>query len=364
MFRCNRRRDCSLPGIRPTVCRTMEAGRARVPALPVPVLLLLILLVRSMLPRPAVGAEAYEDVVPVELARLLLDFSNSGQFAIYDGVMDSFPAVDLPDAFSVAGSLAMDNMQRVALATELDPDAAQQQVVAAYEEAGWLLLPSFEPFANRDRGFVSSNGRGRGRIGNNLCHEELGNVSVSSRLRNGQTSVMLTASAQQVFSGRRQSCAQQLADQQQMLEMQSARGNSRGQNLPRMELPEVESRPGWVPVQIGGLSSSGGNVETEASIEVDWDIDALYRHLRTQIDAQGWSLDSESVGELSATGTWSREVEDASGGAGGNLIGTLNIVSDGNVVSDGDNRYQLRFNLVTPGGSSSYSPFRVLRSGN
>ena len=297
--------------------------------------------------QPARTAEEYTDAFPADLVRLLMDFGGQGEFAVYDGIMDEFPDFRLPAGFEVAGSLRQSVSLRVALRTELDEDTAVPRLVEQFTGNDWVEMPQFEPFS-RETGFISPDDpRRRQRPSVQLCNDDQGSLSVSFTQREGESYVMLSASNRNSpFGGGLRNCAEQIAQMEESMAMRNLRGG-RGlaQYMPRMELPAVNDEE-FRPVRVGGFSGSSQEMETEAGIRVDWDMEELYEHLAGQIVAQDWVLDSNSVGAVSATGTWTNSTAGP-----GTYIGTLTI------VATGDDRYDLKFVIRSQGGSGSGGVF-------
>jgi len=105
-----------------------------------------------------------------------------------------------------------------------------------------------------------------------------------------------------------------------------------------MEILESQNRTRSNVLMMGGSSSSGNSVETNGSITSDENIDEVYRFFADQIEEQGWELDSEVAGSLSANGTWIKSPE-----SNLNLIGRLAV------LSIGDSNYELEFTLTAEG---------------
>ncbi|MCB1670278.1 MAG: hypothetical protein R3F41_00885 [Gammaproteobacteria bacterium] len=293
------------------------------------------------------AAEEYTDSVPAGLLHLLMDFYGQGNFAVYDGILDEFPDFDLPDEFQVAGSMRQSTSMRVALQTDLDEATAVPLIVNEFVTNNWIEMPVIRP-PMQDTGFISPNDPRRQQHDSiRLCHDRQGNVSVDYVQRENEAHVMLSAnSGLALFMDRPRSCAEQIEQIQQSLTMRSLRGGpALAQYMPRMELPASDTNF-YRPVRVGGFSSSSQETETEASIVIDWDIEALYEHFAGQINTQDWTQDSSSVGDVSAIGTWTK---DTAGSAP--LVGTLSILA-----SD-DDFYELKFAIRSQGGSGGRSPF-------
>lgn len=100
----------------------------------------------------------------------------------------------------------------------------------------------------------------------------------------------------------------------------------------------------------GSSRSSSRAIDIEEDLSIDWEIDAVFEHFKTQIENQGWELDSENTGSASAVGTWTRSPE-----AGLDLIGNLIV------LKSGDESFDLKFQLNPVGAGNSNSGLRVIR---
>ena len=76
-------------------------------------------------------------------------------------------------------------------------------------------------------------------------------------------------------------------------------------------------------------------------------MEEIYRHFANQMVEQEWALDTESIGSVSGSGIWTQSPEDNM-----NLVGTFNV------VSSGDNWFQLKLTIEGLGGGSG---LRVIR---
>ena len=91
------------------------------------------------------------------------------------------------------------------------------------------------------------------------------------------------------------------------------------------------------------------SADSEATVEIDWNLEEVYRHFASQLSEQGWSLDSESIGTVSGQGIWTQSPEP-----------NLDLIAHFNVVDSGDNEYELTIRIESPGGrGSGFQPFRV-----
>jgi len=281
-----------------------------------------------------VTADDFEDAIPLPIVEALFDIHGSGQFAVYTDIMEEFPPVPVPPDFTVCGSANQTTWLRVALATALDETAALAAMREALKADGWIALPPREPPV-RDAGFVT--GLPVVVRNNAYCHDDHGQVTLSFRRRWPENFLVLTASLNQVGG---QSCAEVIAQYEHTRALMSRADSGAQQYMPRLIVPRLTGRSmrqaGWIP---GSISSSGHSAESQASLAIAWPLEEVFDHFASQLAEQDWAVDSRSVGSVSATGTWTRTVENDR-----TVIATLSIVRAGKA------RYQLRVGVEGPGG--------------
>jgi hypothetical protein len=294
------------------------------------------------------AAEEYSQSIPTELAKLLLDFNGRSDFAIYDGIMDDFPDFDLPSGFTVTGSLRQSGSLRLALATSLSEDEALSALGEVFLDDGWVSMPEIEPL-RRDGGFVTAGAPAEISRSPRFCRDNDGFMTLSYGQHGNDSYVLLGANNRRgMFGFNSNSCQAEIENLERSMSMRAMRGNSDISGyIPRMELPG-EQTENYNPFGIVGMSGSSREMSTEVSIEIDWGIDAIYEHIAEQINRQQWNLDSDSIGEITATGTWLRNVDNV-----GNFIGTLTV------TSAGDNRFDLKFVIRAQGGRPSNTFIRA-----
>lgn len=223
----------------------------------------------------------------------------------------------MPDEFEVIGSI--DRGYSIALA--LKTDLAERDTTAALSDS--MLAAAYieiEPMTGFDfqTGFVSSP-QISARTSSQFCHNLMGSMSFSYREHDDFGVVTVSSSP----ASSNQSCSEQIAMREQRLQEAIARqGGLKGQ-LPRLELPSMITTR-FMPFQGPGFSSSNSGVEAHINVNLDWDLAELYDHFKTQIEEQGWVLDSENTGTASATGSWTR-----SPNVDSNYIGTLMVLKTG-----------------------------------
>lgn len=281
------------------------------------------------------AANEFEDSIPVDVAEALFDFGDTGRFAVDSAIMDEFPVFQIPSGFTVLGSAYFMRSMRVALSTNLEIEEAIEAIEESFLNDDWETVPTFAPMPGRT-GFVSANQIESRRRG--LCHDQFGQLTVTSRAGEPINQVILSMSADLRRSWG--SCAQLRAQMEQQMSMMQGRGRMGfQQHMPRLLMPE-EGNSGQRPaVMLGGTSSSSNSAETEVELEINWSMDEVYSYFADQMSEQEWVLDSASTGSLSASSIWTRSPEEDM-----NLIGTLNV------LSMGENRFQLKLTVESLGG--------------
>lgn len=286
----------------------------------------------------------FEGSVPLDLVKALLGTTPYGEPVIYSDLSSAFPDIDVPDELEIMGSIERGYGISAVYSTAISDSEIQSTLNEAYVQAGYI---EFElPGMSQARGgFVAAN-RITPQTYNRFCHDSQGFLSHSYVEKDRNSIVVITASP----ANDNRSCADQLAEQQ--LAMGRMPGRQRGlhQYLPIMELPETRPRRFSPFSGIGGYSSSGSSIETEANLNIDWDIDEVFNHISEQLIEQQWVVDSQNIGTSSATGSWTRSPE-----PGTDLIGTLTV------LHLGEESFELKFQLTSIGGNNS-SSFRAIRA--
>ena len=282
---------------------------------------------------PSFADTEFEGPIPVDVVEALFNSYGENQFAVYSDIADEFPDLQIPAEFSVVGSVYQLISLRVVFATQLNEEDAIQAMVDAFEAQNWMQLPIMESRLPRT-GFIAPNQINMGNF-QVLCHDDLGRVTL--RFFERESSNYLSAALSAISSSQQGNCQQQLAMQQASAGRMSQAIGLR-QYLPRMEIPEAQNRPRLGVFMMGGSSSSGNSVDTEGSMTSEQSIEAVYRYFADQIEEQGWELDSEAVGSLSANGTWLRSPEP-----------NLNLIGRLSVINSDESTFELQFTLTAEG---------------
>ena len=286
----------------------------------------------------------FEQSVPLELVKALIGSTPYGEVRIYSDLASAFPKFEIPDGFLVLGSIDRGYGLSAVLTTELSNDQSSIALTESLNQAGYT---EFEVPGSRDAGtgFVSPN-QPSYQSNRRLCHDSFGFISFNYKEQSDSNLVTISSN----LPNNNQSCAEQFAIQTQAMSRMAASGGGLRQHMPRMELPESEQRRTSPFFGMGSSSSSGNGVEARANVNVEWEIDEVFRHFKEQIEDQNWQLDSEVVGAASATGSWTHSPE-----PGLDLIGTLIVLRS----SEGS--FELKFQLNSIGNNSNTSRGVFLR---
>lgn len=173
---------------------------------------------------------------------------------------------------------------------------------------------------------------------NQLCHNEFGTMTLSYSER--QTGNFVSLSSYNNANVNQGTCEQQATRQAMAFNSMRSHYGVR-QYMPRLELPSSpDGTLQALHALAGGMSGSNNEIETNSRLKIDWTITEVFDHFADQITDQGWDLDTENIGNVSATGTWIRSPEPNM-----DLIGILTV------LESGDSNYQLKFKLISGGRS-------------
>jgi hypothetical protein len=282
------------------------------------------------------SVQEFQDAIPIEVAEALFGFGDGSPMRVYAGLMEGFPAFELPAQFEIIGSLDRTANLSVALGTSLEEQEARTLITQALLREGWIEMPSFEP-GMRDYGFVSVNQIARPSY-SQLCHDDFGNLTILYRERN-TTNTLTLSTSNGFFGNRYQTCEARIQQQQMTMEMSQRHTSEIYDHVPTLIAPEDANHGRMAYIGGGGMSSNGNSVETSTSFSIDWELDAVYSHFKDQIVEQGWTVDVESIGTVTANGTWIK--------VGDNNV---NLILRLDVVNSVEDQFDLTLRVEGPGG--------------
>lgn len=270
----------------------------------------------------------FEDSVPVETFKAFISSSNT-DVLIYSDIMDDFPEFQVPFDFAVVGSIDWVINRRVVLETQLNEDQAIGALVISLTNEGWRNLPSL--IVNSNQFAVPYPGNELPRY-TEICHEQHGVMRLDYSSRSNRNLVWLGISSYQ----RQETCEEQISGRTNpdTTRQQQNIGQEMMEYAPRLEEPVQQPRIGFMNPF---YSVNGKIAERKNTIEIDWSIADVYEYFADQIAEQGWELDSQIVGNVSAIGNWTRSPE-----LNLDLIGMLTIIDSGSAS------YELRLTLIFP----------------
>lgn len=292
------------------------------------------------LPGMSLGADAFDEGVPRDLVEQLTGGMISPNLPV------DFPPFNMPDTIRVLGSLDNNFSQLVVFRTAVPPEEAGMEIAAGFEAAGWTRLVSIN-YEQPTNGFVYAN-QAPLPVGPNeqFCHDRFGTMTITPAAGTDLVNVRM---ANQALMQPGFSCQEQNAQRQRQLDM--GRGGFPFGNLqnsryvPRLELPvddDAADTPQPPFRRFGGFSGSDNDLETQASVAVDMTAAEVNAHFAGQMEEQGWVLDSDWSGQITAGGNWSLRPEpDLS------LIGILSVIERAEGVFD------LKFRMVRLGTSTT-----------
>ena len=262
----------------------------------------------------------FTDTVPLELARGLLGpIVGNGDVRLYSDIPDAFPSITVPDNSTLLGSADLVHNQQVVLAAEGDGMAQFDALQDSLIDQGYLSINGARSGVSRT-GFVPADDRPVN-IPTQFCHDTQGWLTMRLMPGASRTVIHMTFSPDRNLGGYR--CSD-LANQDNrsapFTPFLSASPGTRSlqTSLPRMVLPPAASTPSAPAPTM--MSSSRDSAQSQSDMTIEWPLEALYNHFGGQIAEQGWSLDTESIGEAVALGAWTK-VE-----GGQSLLGSMRLI--------------------------------------
>lgn len=286
-----------------------------------------------------IGAESFDEDVLLALVKQVTGGTLS------TGLPSGFPEFDLPEELSLLGSLDVNYNQTVAYTVEGNGEVAGQDLASNILRDGWIQLLSYN-IEQPTNGFINPNAEPL-RIGNDqqYCHDDFGTLLINSP----EDDLVLVSMFRQSLMQPGFSCQQQNIQRQQQNTRQNQGFPYGLQNTmfaPRLEVPVEDDEDVFVPPirPMMGFSGSDDDFRTQTSVSTGLSMREIKNHFATQLESQGWNIDSEWDGELSSGGNWH-----FSTGQGQEFMGTLTI------FARGDDRYDLQFRMMLLGSGGGAS---------
>jgi hypothetical protein len=300
----------------------------------------LLALCGLMIPTMSQSATEFEGSIPVELVKIFLNAPMIGNVMIYTDLPDNFPIFEMPDDFTILGSIDQGFMGRAVMETDLETEEASTLLFNSLLAEGWQDMTVELPA--QQTGFVSRNLSVVG-LGMSLCHDDLGSLLVQAVSGEGNSIVSLIRSGSvsqgMVNMQSNFTCEQQRAMQQgggPFSRMDINEGVRK--YMPRMEMPELPGVTGFPGLYGGGGGGSMNDWEMRSNLPVDWELAEVLGYFSEQINEQGWDVDTSWSGDIAAGGVWTK-----TGDEDMELYGMLSI------VQIADENFELKFRLFTTG---------------
>lgn len=308
----------------------------------IPKISLLSLLLIS--PLTGLYAAEFENGVPVELVEQVSNGQLSADLPV------DFPDIDLPDSVSVMGSLDTNFSQIIVFTSSVPTDQAGMELAESFMNSGWIRLQSIT-YEQPQNGFVYPNPAPLPlQPGDEFCNDGFGTISIT--MPDSAPNIVNLRMNNQALMQPGFSCRQQ--NEQRLMQRNRGVGfpfsMQNSQYLPRLEYPEDENRNRPRPPFFGGGGFSGSNNDIEARGNFagdDWTVEELKDHFAAQLEDQGWQLDSDWSGDVSAGGNWTLNPEDNL-----NFIGVLEVLERTEGI------FELKFRLITRGANQGANIFR------
>ncbi len=285
----------------------------------------------ALLTQPLFAATDFDDdLVPLDLLRGLIQNIVTGPPQASSGIHERFPDLVLPDSYSVVGSVEQRDSARTVLRSPLGTEEAVANLVSLFENHGYTQAPV--PGMGPRTGFIQRTAPQRPV---QLCGDDDTTVSVMAGAQADYSLVTMSISSPQGFP---QSYCSQIRSggQASAMLMASAMGGPLDlrQHMPQLVIPEEGTQPFRPFVDGGSRGSSGNRYESSHTLQINWQMDTVYRHFADQVEEQGWSAVGEVVEDPVSSGHWTRQLDPDT-----RIVGTLMV------VESAPETFELRFQL-------------------
>ena len=244
---------------------------------------------------PVMAAEFTGDV-PLPLVRALLHIHNGAEPRVHSDVPDSFPEILIPAGFTVLGGMERGPTRLLILQTNEERDDALAAISQAILDTGFLDVEALA--GRRMSGFLTE----RDLSTRTFCRDDEGILGVTYVVMSQEAHIILNAPDAR-DSDVTQSCADFGAPPTTPVSAIN-RMDALMQYMPAMTIPDAADTSRQAYLGGGGGSASQGTYETSTDFGSSMTIPQLYQHFAEQIASQGWALDGESTGQVSASGNW------------------------------------------------------------
>ncbi len=301
----------------------------------------LLLTVMCMLANYAQAATEFENTIPLDLAKVFLNFGNAADVGIYSDILENFPEIEIPAGFNILGSLDQGVMQRVVLQTNYAREEANILLLEALTAEGWQELQPPEMAVSQPRGFVPAGGQQPNAIPLMLCHDDLGNMTLMMADGVNGNIVSLIRNNNRMMGGRL-TCAQQEQQRGQSFGMRGNMPRGVAEFMPTLQMPNPTGGPSTgIPRSgfiTGGSGGSSNDFEMRSNLNIDWSINELYDFFAEQLSEQGWIQDSAWNGSITGGGNWTKNPEE-----------NLDLISILSIVEIAEDAFEMKLRILSRG---------------
>ena len=266
----------------------------------------LIVLVLAISPATTALAQDLLSCVDPDVRQALVSHVHGGDAVISRELPEAFEAFQVPESFDYIGSSVSEFQTLVAYKTSLETGPALETAMDSLTAAGWKDIPNrillSGGFRSRDIPSYST-----------LCRDDR-TFSLTTRRAVEATIINMTTASSQVDS----SCDALISSQAIF-----GRGRGLSRYMPTLSLPEGTKAARGVSLgaSMGGVSSESRTARTSIAVSTQLSTQELIDDFGRQLDEQGWRIDVEWSGRLSAGSAWSTQPNDTT-----SLFGALDIV--------------------------------------
>ena len=221
----------------------------------------------------------------------------------FDYIPDTFPHLGLPPHFVLETATSHYGTQRLILNTTLARTEALQQLIAILESARFI---DFHALAGRElNNFIVTPRR---KYSRSYCRDDVGYMTFEMKDLGKHTEITLSSLGEEALGGF-QSC-QHEANKNSGFGVHDDEIRQWMQDAPVLILPDETIT--ITPPVVGDTYTSAHSFQSNTEIQLNLSMEQLYQILAAQVLQQGWTLDSESIGKVSASGHWLKTLNDKS----------------------------------------------------
>ncbi|MCG8413169.1 MAG: hypothetical protein MI746_03020 [Pseudomonadales bacterium] len=250
-----------------------------------------------------VRAAEFDNGIPLDLAKALIEVPHTGEVRFYDEPPPAFPEVTVPSHFSFVGGMEMAEagLVRIVLKSQHSLSEGLELLTASLQEDGYVLVPKMPA---RQRGFISDASE---TMIQNLCNDDKGALTIRALSRGGPDVFYSISGSRTTVDASGNTCGDRVRRRNEFVDSMNQRRNSGIRaELPIMSMP-LEEGSASTGVIVGTRSSGGDDYyEISSQLKSGQSASHIHNHITDQLIDQGW----EQVQELSEQeSNWRTTVE-------------------------------------------------------